>query len=1165
MLYNDAYAGFAGGRHPELLGSRVREGWPEVADFNDNVMRVVLAGGTLAYRNEELTLYRHGVPEQVWMNLDYSPVLDEGGTPVGVICILAETTEGVAAERTRQAAVTLLRANEARLGFLDRLAAATAGLADADSLLETTTRLLGEHLNLAVCAYADMDEDQDGFTIRGDWSAPGSKSIVGHYRLADFGTLALKNLSAGRPLVVNDNLRELAPEEAATFQNIGIAATICMPLVKQGRLIALMAVHDRVPRYWTDEELDLLREVTARSWAHIERVAATAELRASEARFRLMADAVPQIVWIADAAGRAEFFNKQWSDYTGLSHAPTTAAEVAANHIHPDDAAATIAAFDEARRTGSTFLVEHRIRSRTGGYRWFLVRGEPYREPGTDDITRWFGTSVDIHDRRQAEAALRESEERYRQIVEGAEDFAIITLDERGVITSWNSGAERMMGLSEREAVGQRGDIFFTPEDRAAGKPGDEMERADRRGRALNERWHLRKDGSRFWGSGLIMPLEGNAGYLKIFRDRTAEHEAEAAMRESEARLRLVQAAGGIGSFDYDLQKDEAICSPEFHAILGLPDGHPVNLATWTAAIHPDDANETMKAFQRAVADRAPFAFEYRIVRADNGEVRWLSGRAAVLFDGENRPWRYVGGNIDVTDHKALEERLRVLNETLEQRVAERTAERDRMWESSPDLMLVIGFDGIVQRVNPAWTTLLGYAPEELVGHHVNAFMDSDDNDNALNANENAAAGGGPRIVNRYRHKDGSVRWISWVAAPAGGATYATGRDVTAEKERAAELLEAQEQLRQSQKMEAMGQLTGGVAHDFNNLLTPIVGSLDMLVRRAVGSERERRLIEAALQSAERAKTLVQRLLAFARRQPLQPTSVDVGRLVEGMAGLIGSTLGPKIDVQVALADDLPHAMADANQLEMAVLNLAVNARDAMPRGGKLLISACPERVHGDREPSLEPGDYVQIRVTDTGVGMDRATRERAVEPFFSTKGVGKGTGLGLSMVHGLAAQLGGGMRIVSAPDEGTTIELWLPASTRSSRAGDHAAVASPARRGRGTVLLVDDEDLVRMSTAEMLIDLGFEVLEAGSAEEALKLVRAVPTLDLLVTDHLMPGMSGTELVHEARTLKPALPVLVVSGYAEVESIAPDLPRLSKPFRNSELAAVLSTLIPVSG
>jgi CheY-like chemotaxis protein len=360
--------------------------------------------------------------------------------------------------------------------------------------------------------------------------------------------------------------------------------------------------------------------------------------------------------------------------------------------------------------------------------------------------------------------------------------------------------------------------------------------------------------------------------------------------------------------------------------------------------------------------------------------------------------------------------------------------------------------------------------------------------------------------------------------------------------------------------MEAMGQLTGGVAHDFNNLLTPIVGTLDMLQRRGVGGEREQRLISGAVQSADRARTLVQRLLAFARRQPLQPVSVDVAKLVNGMGDLVASTTGPQIRVVVDAPPDLPAAIADPNQLEMALLNLSVNARDAMPEGGTMRISACTEWVSRDHRSRLPTGDYLCLSVADTGIGMDAPTLARAVEPFFSTKGVGKGTGLGLSMVHGLASQLNGALTIQSSPGLGTNVELWLPRSMTLPTSASRIDDAQERHSLRGIALLVDDEELVRASTSYMLADLGYRVIEASSGEEALQLLGTGQHVDLIVTDHLMPGISGTDLARRVRNARPGTAILLVSGYAEHEGLDPDLPRLTKPFRKSELAASLSQL-----
>ena len=385
--------------------------------------------------------------------------------------------------------------------------------------------------------------------------------------------------------------------------------------------------------------------------------------------------------------------------------------------------------------------------------------------------------------------------------------------------------------------------------------------------------------------------------------------------------------------------------------------------------------------------------------------------------------------------------------------------------------------------------------------------------------------------------------------------------DITDRERGAARLAQAQEALLQAQKLEAMGQLTGGVAHDFNNLLTPIIGGLDMLQRRSSGDAREMRLIGGALQSAERARVLVQRLLAFARRQPLQPVPVDIGALLTGMTDLIRDSIGVNISVALDVAEALPPAIVDPGQLELAVLNLCVNARDAMPGGGSIELAVSAESIAANVANEPAAGRYVRLSVTDTGRGMDEPTRLRAVEPFFSTKGVGKGTGLGLSMAHGLASQLGGALTIISRYGHGTTVNLWLPVSNDASPFIElRAPHAGTATFGGKVALVVDDDDGVRLSTADMLGELGFTVRQAASGAAALAALDRGLSVDVIVTDHLMPGMTGGELAAVLRLTRPLLPVLIVSGFAEHAGIDPAVPRLAKPFRRAELAQSLAEL-----
>jgi len=374
----------------------------------------------------------------------------------------------------------------------------------------------------------------------------------------------------------------------------------------------------------------------------------------------------------------------------------------------------------------------------------------------------------------------------------------------------------------------------------------------------------------------------------------------------------------------------------------------------------------------------------------------------------------------------------------------------------------------------------------------------------------------------------------------------------------------AQAALLQAQKIEALGQLVGGVAHDFNNLLMAVIGNLDLLSKKLGQDARLHRLLNGAMEGARRGATLTQRLLAFARKQELKAQATDIRSLVEDMMGLIERSVGPMVHVQLLVEGSMPVVDVDPNQLEMALLNLAVNARDAMVSGGELTIRMGVQNVRDESQLGIRSGRYVVLSVQDTGIGMDAETLAKAVEPFFSTKEVGKGTGLGLSMVFGLAQQSGGALRLESAPSLGTTARLWLPIALKAPVAAAPVSVVLP-RSARARILFVDDDLLIAGSTVALLEDLGHEVVEVHSALEALRLLKEGLATDLLITDHAMPGMTGIELAREARLQRPGLPILLATGFAELEGVkVVDVDRLAKPYTQDQLAAEIARLLPAA-
>jgi PAS domain S-box-containing protein len=691
------------------------------------------------------------------------------------------------------------------------------------------------------------------------------------------------------------------------------------------------------------------------------------------------------------------------------------------------------------------------------------------------------------------------------------------------------------------------------------------------------------------YGYSPIDEDDGIGGVLVVCRDVTRDYLAAVALREREAELARVQQLGRIGGLEVDLRTGfRNRRSPEYLLIHGLPpDAANESHEDWVRRIHPEDREAAEKKFRDAVTgDVREYSVQYRIIRPSDGETRWISVKSTIERDENGKAIRLVGAHTDVTEqisadlalrqseerYRKLADQLAELNATLAQRVEEKTRERDRIWNVSQDLLVVADRNGVWQTVNPAWTKTLGWSEAELLNRTSEWLEHPDDGGitrshvKKLGANETTV-----KFESRFRHRDGSYRWLSWTGVSDRDRNYAVARDVTAEKAAAERLKATEEALLQSQKMEAVGQLTGGIAHDFNNLLTGIVGSLDLLQTRLNQGRTDNvaRYINAAMTSANRAAALTHRLLAFARRQPLIPKSVDANQLVVSLEDLLRRTIGETIDLEIAARDDLWGTLCDPNQLESALLNLAINARDAMPDGGKLTIAtanACIDNLTADT-PALLPGDYICIEVADTGVGMSAEVAARAFDPFFTTKPIGQGTGLGLSMIYGFARQSNGHAAIDSKLGRGTSIKLYLPRHDGDTAALQAFAGKAAEQAATGeTILVVEDEPVVRGVILEMLHEEGYRTLEAVDGPSGLRMLRTNGRIDLLITDVGLPGMNGRQLADQARETRPGLKILFITGYAESAAISdgflqPGMEMITKPFDLDHLSRRVRAMV----
>ena len=940
MIYNDAYSVFAGGRHPHLLGSKVREGWPEVADFNDNVMKVGLAGGTLAYKDQELTLYRHGVAEQVWMNLDYSPIPGEDGRPAGVIAIVVETSAKVKAERWLQGERERLRQIfEEAPGFF-------ALLRGKDYVFEAVNP-----------AYSRLI---------------GGRDVLG------------RSLRDALPEIAGQGFLERLDEVLASGRAFSASA---MPLMLQVRPGEPMRQHflDFVYQPVRDER-GKVTSVLVQGIDATERVAAAAARAESERRFHLIAESVPVMLWMGDPAGKCLYLNRSQREFWGVPEDGVAGFDWNTT-LHPDDTEALAVPFRRGMETQTAFDCEARYRRADGDFRILHTTARP-RFGAEGEFLGMIGANVDVTEARQAEASLRQ-EASLLELLNSTGANVAAELDLEKVVQIVTDVGVEMTGASF-------GAFFYND---------------------LNE--------------------AGEAYLLYTLSGASRDAFANFPMPRNSAIFRPTFEGEGVVRSDDILKHPLYGRSAPYY---GMPPGH-LPVRSYLAVPVISRSGEVLGGLFFGHEQPGIFKPEHeRLLTgiAAHGAIAIDNARLLQAAESENRR------------RAEAEERLRALTEALEVRVAEEIADRRQ----------------------------------------------------------------------------------------------------------------AEAALQQAQKMEAIGQLTGGVAHDFNNLLQVIAGSLQLLGRDVAGNERAEKRIAAALAGVSRGAKLASQLLAFGRRQALEPKTVNVGRLVSGMDEMLRRTLGEAIEIETVISGGLWNSLVDPSQIENALLNLAINARDAMENGGKLTIevgNASIDDAYARNHPDAVPGQYVMLAVTDTGTGIAPDIIERVFEPFFSTKGEGKGTGLGLSMVYGFVKQSGGHVRIYSEIGHGTTVKLYLPRTLAEEDALRPLEVG-PIVGGSETIVVAEDDEGVRETVVEMLTELGYRVLKAKDATSALTVIESGVHVDLLFTDVVMPGpLKSPELARKVRDAYPSMAVLFTSGYTENSivhggKLDPGIELLAKPYTREALA-----------
>ena len=738
---------------------------------------------------------------------------------------------------------------------------------------------------------------------------------------------------------------------------------------------------------------------------------------------------------------------------------------------------------------------------------------------------------------------------------------AVIAFDRLGRLTAWNDGAELLLQWAAAEMLGRDSLLIHPPENRDADVLQDRMARAMEAGVAFDECWLQPRTGERFRALGELRPVPSDEGELIGFmqvlhelrslaaaeHDTTDHRETRRELEESAAKFRIL--AEALPALVWTALPDGSLdwFNDRVYQYTGAAPGE-LDGAGWVRVLHPDEAAEVETLWMGCVASGDGLEIEFRLLRAD-GVYRWHLVRALPLRNDQGRIVRWVGTNTDVHESKLAQ--------------VEVTRDRDRIWTLSQELMLICNLQGRITAVNPSAHRILGWTEDEMAGRPVDEFIHPDDM-GATTAELSRLSHGITTLAfeNRWRAKAGGWRLFSWTAVPDGGYVHAVGRDVS--RERAAE-----DSLRQSQKMEAIGQLTGGVAHDFNNVLAVVRNSVDLLRRLPADDARRERFMDAISNAVDRATRLTGQLLAFARRQTLQPVVFDLGQNVRSVTEMIGSLTGARVETVLQLGSQACHVNADPSQFDTALVNLAVNARDAMAGCGRLTIAVQPcNAIPASKLQPAVPGRYVAVSVQDTGSGIAPEHMGQIFEPFFTTKGVGQGTGLGLSQVFGFARQSEGDIRVESRLGEGSTFTLYLPRALRGGPLTDgedtdtdtHGEDEGMPRGQGGCVLVVEDNLELAVSVELMLQALGYTSVAVASAEAAIEaLEEDAGRFSVVFTDVVMAGMNGVELGEWVNRRFRGLPVVLTSGYSHVlaQNGGHRFALLQKPYAMETLARVL--------